>query len=201
MHYDLCLIWYWEYDTDFVAAIQAACNTEDVSLLLVSPENLIQATTDLLEGRVAMSVLLDRAQYHAGFSPLLQKARELGAYCINSRERSGWAEDKATMHLELISRGLETPYTLILAPFIEQPILPLLDLSPLGKQFVIKPAAGGGGEGVTMQATSLEQVLQARVEYADQKYLVQAHIEPQELAGRKAWFRVYYVDGSIHPCW
>jgi hypothetical protein len=201
MHYDLCLIWYWEYDTDFVAAIQAACSTEDVSLLLVSPENLVQATTDLLEGRVAMSVLLDRAQYHAGFSPLLQKAREQGVYCINSRERSSWAEDKATMHLELISHGLETPYTLILAPFIEQPILPPLDLSPLGEQFVIKPAIGGGSEGVTMHATSLEQVLQARAEYADQKYLVQAYIEPQELNGRKAWFRVYFVDGTIYPCW
>ena len=201
MHYDLCLIWYWEYDTDFVAALQAACSTKSVSLWLVSPENLIQATTDLLEGRVSMSVLLDRAQYHAGFLPLLQKAREQGAYCINSRERSSWAEDKATMHLEMISRGLESPYTIILAPFTEQPILPPIDLSPLGEQFVIKPAAGGGGEGVTMRATSLEQVLQARVEYADQKYLLQAHIEPQELDGRKAWFRVYFVDGKIHPCW
>ena len=105
------------------------------------------------------------------------------------------------MHLELIGCGIETPYTLILAPFIEQPILPPLDLSPLGEQFVIKPAIGGGGEGVTLQATSLEQVLQARVEYADQKYLIQAYIEPQTLAGRKAWFRVYYVDGAIHPCW
>jgi len=200
-HFDLCLIWYWEYDADFVAAIQAACNLQSVSLWLVSPDNLVQATRDLLEGRLDISMLLDRAQYHAGFLPLLQKAREQGAHCINPRERSIWAEDKATMHLEMISRGLETPYTLILAPFIEQPILPPLDLSPLGERFVIKPATGGGGEGVTMQVTSQEQVLQARIEFADQKYLLQAHIEPQELAGRKAWFRVYYVDGNIYPCW
>lgn len=200
-HYDLCLIWYWEYDTDFVAAMQAACSMMGVSLWLISPDNLVQATTELLEGQAGFSVLLDRAQYHAGFLPLLQKAREQGVYCVNSRERSIWAEDKATMHLEMISHGLESPYTLILAPFIEQPILPSLDLSPLGEQFVIKPASGGGGEGVTMQATSLEQVLQARIEFADQKYLLQAHIEPQELAGRKAWFRVYFVDGKIHPCW
>jgi len=200
-HYDLCLIWYWEYDSDFVAAVQVACNAQSVSLLLVSPENLVQATTDLLEERANIRVLLDRAQYHAGFLPLLQKARGQGVYCINSRERSNWAEDKATMHLEMISRGLESPYTLILAPFIEQPILPPLDLSPLGEQFVIKPAGGGGGEGVTLQATSLEEVLRARIEFADQKYLLQAHIEPQELAGRKAWFRVYYVGGNIYPCW
>jgi hypothetical protein len=199
--FDLCLIWYWEYDSDFVGAVQAACSMQGVSLLKVSPENLVQATTDLLEERIKIRVLLDRAQYHAGFLPLLKKAIEKGAYCINSRKLSSWAEDKATMHLEMINHGLESPYTIILAPFIEQPLLHILDLNPLGQQFVIKPASGGGGEGVTMRATSLEQVLRARIEFADQKYLLQAHIEPQELAGRKAWFRIYYVDGKIYPCW
>jgi hypothetical protein len=181
--------------------MQAACNAQNVSLWSVSPDNLVRATEDLFENRASFRVLLDRAQYHAGFLPFLQKAREQGVYSINPRERSEWSEDKATMHLEMISRGLESPYTLILAPYIEQPILPALDLSPLGENFVIKPAGGGGGEGVSMQATSLEQVKQARIEFADQKYLLQAHIEPQELGGRKAWFRVYYVDGNIHPCW
>ena len=200
-HYDLCLIWYWEYDSDFVAAVQVVCNAQGVSLLLVAPENLVQATTDLLEERINIRVLLDRAQYHAGFLPLLQKARQQGVHCINSRESSSWAEDKATMHLEMISHGLESPYTIILAPFIEQPILPPLDLSLLGEQFVIKPAMGGGGEGVVMQASSLEQVLQARIEFAEQKYLLQAHIEPLVLDGRRAWFRIYFVDGNIHPCW
>jgi hypothetical protein len=199
--YDLSLIWYWEYDTDFINAVQAACSVQGLSLLLVSPENLVQATADVLEGRARVQVLLDRAQYHAGFLPLLQKVIEGGAYCINPRERSCWAEDKATMHLEMINRGLEAPYTIILAPFTEQPVLPLIDLSPLGERFVIKPASGGGGEGVILQAASLEQVQQARIEFADQKYLLQAHVTPQELGGRKAWFRVYYVDGKVHPCW
>lgn len=199
--YDLCLIWYWEYDADFVAAVQSACQAQGVSLLLVSPVNLVRATTDLLEERISIRVLLDRAQYHAGFQPLLKKAIENGARCINSRERSSWAEDKATMHLEMINQGLESPYTIILAPFIQQPLLPPIDLSPLGEQFVIKPASGGGGEGVIMRATSSEQVQQARIEFADQKYLLQAHIQPQELGGRKAWFRIYYVGGNIYPCW
>lgn len=199
--YDLCLIWYWEYDSDFVANIQAACSVQNVTLWLVSTDNLVGATADLLENRVRFKVLLDRAQDHAGFHPFLQKARELAAYIVNPRERSHWAGGKATMHLEMITHGIETPYTIILAPFVEQPILPDIDLSPLGEKFVIKPAGGGGGEGVTMQATSLEQIMQARIEFAAQKYLVQAHIEPQELDGRKAWFRIYYVDGNIYPCW
>ena len=201
MQYDICLTWYWEYDTDFVAAIEAECNVQGASLLLVSPKELAQITVDFLEGGISFNVLLDRAQYHAGFIPLMKKAREQNVYFVNSRESSSWAEDKATMHLEMISRGLETPYTLILAPFVEQPILPSLDLSPLGGQFVIKPAVGGGGEGVILRATSLEEVRQARTEFAEQKYLIQAHVDPQELEGRKAWFRIYFVDSKIHPCW
>ena len=36
------------------------------------------------------------------------------------------------MHLELIASGLNTPYSIILPPYDEQPELPDLDLSPLG---------------------------------------------------------------------
>jgi hypothetical protein len=199
--YDLCLVWYWEHDFDFATAIWDACNEHNISLWSVSPENLVQATTELLAGRASMRVLLDRAQYHSGFLPFLHKAETLGTYMINPRERSNWTADKATMHLEMISQGLYTPYTLILAPFVVQPVLPPLDLSPLRKQFVVKPALGGGGEGVIQRATSPEEVLRARIEFAEQKYLLQARVEPQELEGRKAWFRVYYVDGHIYPCW
>ncbi len=34
------------------------------------------------------------------------------------------------MHLELITAGIHTPYTILLPPFIEQPVIPELDLSP-----------------------------------------------------------------------
>jgi hypothetical protein len=96
---------------------------------------------------------------------------------------------------------LQTPYTILLAPFIEQPMLPTLDLAPLGEKFVLKPARGGGGEGVTMNASTPEHIQYARLEFPDQKYLVQAHIEARLLSGREAWFRVFYVAGDCIPCW
>ncbi len=82
---------------------------------------------------------------------------------------SAWSEDKATMHLELISAGLHTPYTILLAPFLEQPYIPQIDLTPLGKNFVIKPSNGGGGEGVIMGASGISEILQARMEFPEQK--------------------------------
>ena len=105
------------------------------------------------------------------------------------------------MHLELISAGIHTPYTILLSPFLEQPALPDLDLTPLGNQFVIKPSNGGGSAGVILGASSLEQILRARMEFPDQKYLLQATVTPRTIQGRPAWFRVFYAVGETYPCW
>jgi hypothetical protein len=67
--------------------------------------------------------------------------------------------------------------------------------------FIIKPAYGGGGEGVITEATSLNQVLVARQEFPSQKYLLQAHVIPTRLGSRMAWFRVIYCVGKVYPCW
>jgi hypothetical protein len=105
------------------------------------------------------------------------------------------------MHLEFITAGIQTPYTIILPPYDKQANLPSLDLSPLGDRFTIKPAHGGGGEGVIIEATSLNQALQARLEYPADYYLLQAHIVPAQLGDRLAWFRVIYCAEKIYPCW
>ena len=105
------------------------------------------------------------------------------------------------MHLELISAGIHTPYTILLPPFIEQPIIPELDLIPLGHQFVIKPSHEGGGEGVILGAFSMDQILRARMQFPEQKYLIQATIMPRTIHGRPAWFRVFFANGKTYPCW
>ena len=105
------------------------------------------------------------------------------------------------MHLELISAGIHAPYTILLSPFIEQPAIPPLDLTPLGNQFVIKPSNEGGGEGVILGASSLDQILRARMQFPEQKYLIQATVTPRTIQGRPAWFRVFYAVGKTYPCW
>lgn len=104
------------------------------------------------------------------------------------------------MH-QAISIFMRTPYTIILPPYDEQPILPKIDLDSLGPSFSIKPAYGGGGDGVVIKATSLSQVLVTRKEYPAQEYLLQSHIVPVQLGSRPAWFRVMYCVGQIYPCW
>jgi glutathione synthase/RimK-type ligase-like ATP-grasp enzyme len=199
--YDLCLSWYWQYDDDFVRYIEQACATRNLTLWLITPRNILDSATAIYSGQSGFRTLLDRAVDDLRFEPIRRFAKENHLRRINPLELSHWAEDKATMHLELIQAGVETPYTILIAPFIDQPILPWLDLTPLGEKFVLKPAVGGGGEGVMMNASTLDDVRCARLEFPDQKYLAQAHIEPRLLSGRKAWFRIFYVGGDCIPCW
>ena len=201
MHYDLCLPWYWEYDIDFVHMVELACHEQGLSLWQITPDNLLESITALYKGEKTFRTILDRSQGDNRFDPIIRWAKEYGKKRINPPEVSAWSEDKATMHLELISAGIHTPYTILLSPFIEQPVLPHLDLSPLGNPFVIKPSHGGGSEGVILGVFSLDQILRARMEFPEQKYLVQSTITPRTIQGRPAWFRVFYAVGKTYPCW
>jgi len=201
VRYDLCLSWYWQYDDDFVGYIDRACTAHNLTLWQITPRNIIDSITSMVSAQIGFRTLLDRAIDDLRFEPIRRFAKENHLRRINPVEISHWAEDKATMHLELIQAGVDTPYTILIAPFVDQPVLPSLDLTPLGGKFVLKPAVGGGGEGVMMNASTLDDIRCARLEYPDQKYLAQAHIEPRLLQGRKAWFRIFYVGGDCIPCW
>jgi hypothetical protein len=202
MSYDLCLAWNWEYDADFVALLDKACGSQGLSLLQITPDNLGDLLHSLANHQIDFRFFFDRASdVDARFMPLVQWACNHGAYCINSYEQASRTWDKATLHLALIKAGLHTPYTIVLPPYEEQPVIPSIDLDPLGYRFTIKPAHGGGGEGVVTEATSLGQVLAARQEYPADGYLLQAHIAPTDLGPRPAWFRVIYCAERVYPCW
>ncbi len=165
MRYDLCLPWYWEYDDVFAGMVERACIEEGISLWQIKPDNLLESVTALYKGVTTFKTLLDRGQGETVFAPIPRWAKEFGAQRINPAEISAWSEDKSTMHLELIRAGLHTPYTILLAPFLEQPVLSQIDLTPLGERFVIKPSNGGGGEGVIVGAARMEEILQALMEF------------------------------------
>ena len=201
MQYDLCLPWYWEYDIDFVQFVEQACVSQGLTLWQITPDNLLESITALYKGEKSFQTLLERSQYDDRFEPILRWAKKFNRKRINPTEVSKWSEDKATMHLELIGAGINTPYTILLPPFIEQPVIPELNLTPLGHQFVIKPSHEGGGEGVILGAFSMEQILRARMQFPEQKYLIQATIMPRTIHGRPAWFRVFFANGKTYPCW
>lgn len=200
MQYDLCLPWYWEYDIDFVHMIERACSEQGLTFWQITPDNLLEAVTALYKGEVSFRAILDRSQYDPRFEPIHRWALKHHVRRINPAEFSKWSEDKATMHLELIAAGIHTPHTILLPPFIEQPVIPDLDLAALGNQFVIKPSHEGGSEGVILGAFSMDQIRRARMQFPEQKYLIQETITPRTIHGQPAWFRVFYAVGKTYPC-
>ncbi|MBC7233504.1 MAG: hypothetical protein H5T68_09740 [Chloroflexi bacterium] len=202
MTHDLCIAWNWEYDADFVALLETACQARGLSLLQITPHNLAWACQALATGELAFRVLLDRASdADPEFMPIVAWARKTGVRCINACEKARRAWDKAAMHLEFVRAGVLVPRAFILPPYNELPDLPALDLSSLGPTFTIKPACRGGGEGVVNEATSWQEVLIARQSYPEDGYLLQARVVPAQLGTRPAWFRIIYCAGQVYPCW
>lgn len=200
--YDLCLAWNWEYDAGFVGLLEDACSSRGLSLLQATPDGLLDIHEALHMGKTAFSAFLDRAsEADPRFLPLVEWSAAHNVRQINPHDKAAHAINKASMHLEFITAGIHTPYTIILPPHDENPQIGFLDLSPLGESFITKPAHGGGGEGVVFEVSSLAQVRAARQAFSHDYYLLQAHIMPAEVAGRRAWFRVLYCGGKVYRFW
>lgn len=198
--YDLCLAWNWEYDHDLVVLLEAACRSRGVSLLQITPDNVADLIAPITNHEIVFRFFWDRASdTDERFIPIVQWARDYALYRINPDERARRTWDKVKVHLAFGTAGLQTPYTIMLPSYEEQPVLPPIDLDPLGGSFMIKPAHGGGGEGVIMGATCLSEILSARQEYPKDQYLLQAQIVPAYFGPYPAWFRVIYCAGSVHP--
>jgi hypothetical protein len=203
--YDLAVTHDWEYDADFVRLVEEAARARGLTTLLIPPAEVARTLADFRSGGLDFGMLLDRG---AGASPefvaLQALARERGRDVVDGLDQLRWASDKATMHLELLSAGVRTPYTRILPAFAVQPAIPLTagDLAPLGTPFVIKPAnTTGGSLGVVDDAVGLDDVLAARKTYPADKYLLQEKVVPLVRNGRRFWFRAFYVLGEVHLAW
>lgn len=200
--HDLCVAWNWEYDADFMARLDGVCRARGLSLLQVTPDSLEGVLNCAAEQQLGFRVFWDRAsEVDDRFLPLVHYAGEQGAAWINPYAQACATWDKAIMHLGFVDAGLEVPRAIILPAYEEQPALPAVGLPALDGQFTLKPAHGSGGEGVVTQVTSWEQVLAARQEHANDRYLLQAHVVPKEVGGRPGWFRVITCTGRVYPCW
>lgn len=200
--YDLCLAWEWRYDSDFVLIFQAACHSQGLSLLVITPENIESILPSLHSNQITFRAFLDRASdTDDRFVPLTQLSHSQSVYRINPYGLARRAWDKATSHISFTNAGLPAPYTIFLPSYQEQPYLTPIDLNSLGSSFSIKPAHGGGGRGVVVGVTRWEQVMAARWDYPSDNYLLQTIVTPTHLETRAAWFRILYCSGDVYPCW
>lgn len=205
--FDFALAWTWVYDQEFLAAIESAANQGGAPVYSVTRENLSETLVLLRSGQMSFRCFLDRASDEDDSFLSLQRclsSHQPEGSILNSHALQSRAADKATMHLEFLSKGIDVPYTIIISPYNHKKELELslTELSHLGRPFIIKPAnTTGGGVGVVTGAEGLKDVLEARQHHRNDKYLLQETITPAYLSESRGWFRVLYCCGVTWICW
>ncbi len=203
--FTLAVAWDWEYDRDFISLLEHQVYAHGRTFYSISHHNLDETLRGLRSSELRFAAFLDRASdTDEKFRPLAHAMRLHRSRVINPPEQIHRAADKATMHLEFLSHGIEVPYTIIISPYNRkrEVELTLSDLAHLGRPFIIKPAnTTGGGSGVVLGAETLKDVIETRQHHKNDKYLLQERIVPAHLSGRPAWFRIFRSFDEILPCW
>lgn len=201
MQFDLGVAWISKSDAHFVELLETACLARGLSLLQITPVNLNNIIGRFQTGEITMRALLDRfSDEDEDLVPVIEWAHDQNLFWVNPYEKAIGARDKGLMHQQLFQH-VRTPYTIILPAFNEQPDLGAIDISPLGPTFATKPSQGGGGEGVIVLCTSINDIQAARRYFPEDKYLIQERVVAARLAGRPAWFSIIYNGGNIYPFW
>ncbi len=204
---DIGIAWVWQYDREFVEIIEGAAQSSGLTTFRLERHNVTDFTEAFKKHQAGIRVLLDRASDEDElFQPL---ARYVAQHrpevkVVNPHHLQARAADKATMHLEFLSHGIDVPYTIIISPYDHkrEMELSLSELANLGRPFIIKPAnTTGGGIGVVLGAETLKDILDARQHHRKDKYLLQETIKPAYFSDNRAWFRVLYAFGEVFPCW
>ena len=201
--FDLGIAWEWEHDYDFISVLARKCQEHKISTCIVNPANLADIAPMVFSNELMFSAFFDRASdIRKEFTPLADHLVKNSVPFINSPRDSEEACNKASMHLQFITHGINVPYTIILPVFEHDgPTEDILKLENVGIPFIIKPAHGGGGDGVLLGVKSLAEVMAARKDYVNDQILIQENIVPCILDGKKAYFRVYYAGGNVISCW
>ena len=203
--FDLGLAYVWEYDDGFLDLIERTLQNAGISTYILSYHNIHEVKEKIVNRKLAFNYYLDRAwDVDDDFEALGQIINRRKTIIFNPYKKVLHAIDKASMHLEFITSGLNVPYSIIIPPHseIEHIKLTIEELEILGRPFIIKPCnTTGGGVGVVTGAESLREVLDERLLNTDDKYILQEKIYPKMLDGKRAWFRSFWAFGKPIPIW
>jgi hypothetical protein len=203
--FDIALAYTWEYDEDFITLTEEMFHSENLTTFLIKPFNVFEITERLKNRNLAFNCYLDRASdVDDKFSEIAHILTRRNVRIFNPYKKVHHAIDKASMHLEFITAGINTPYSIIIPPYSEkeQLYISLDDLEILDRPFIIKPCnTTGGGMGVVTGAETLKDVLHHRTNLNNDKYILQEKIYPVILNNKRSWFRCFWAFGKPLALW
>lgn len=199
--FDLGIAWNWQPDTDFINELNEQSLKSGLRPYLIHIYNLYGTLKDIAEGNISFKVFFDRTSGDDPvFSGLSDFIKPKVAFFINHPDIVKRAVNKFLMHFEFINQKIPVPLTVTLNPQDDNQTLEL-KIKDLPKPFVLKPADGAAGEGVVLDARSLDDIQRLKEDCDNTTYLAQDKVSPLNLGDRPGWFRVFYCSGEIIPCW
>ncbi|MHB8520403.1 MAG: ATP-grasp domain-containing protein [Limisphaerales bacterium] len=204
--YDVVMTHKLDADDFFIHRVQQHCAERRLNFFLIEPLWVEAVRSAFEHGKVWARVLLNlHSEHHQPddvYHRLVKLAAERRTQVIDPPAVALAAFDKARLHRRLLDAGFHVPHTVIV-PREQAPAFQLVeaDRVALGLPFVIKPGLGYGKRGVVMDATSERDLARSIAGWADPNYLLQRRIVPRSLDGSPAYFRVFFVFGSVWSCW
>lgn len=203
--FDLAISYKWIYDKDFVKKVEVTTLSSGISIFIIHEDNIDEVTELLKKGTLKFKAYLDRASDEdVHFEETAQLVKASGSYIFNHYDVVDDAIDKSVVHKKLLAAGFNLPDTIIIPPLDNEPEIETTqnNLNKLGIPFIIKPAYySGGGEGINLDAKSLEDIYQIRKENSDDNYLVQEIVFPQMNANDRCWLRSFWFLDEAFPLW
>lgn len=190
-------------DGFFIHCIQRLCAERGMDFFLVEPL-WVKAFLEAYERDEvwARALLNMHSEHHLPEDPfhrLVELADRRKTIVIDPPAVAQAAFDKSLLHPRLEAAGLKAPATIIVSTAF--PSLTAEQKELVGEPFVIKPARGYGRKGVILDARGEGDLARSMAAWRDEKYLFQRKIVPRDLEGRPAYWRVFYVFGSLWWCW
>lgn len=199
--FDLGITWDNETDNEFVKDLNSCALKEGLRPYLLHVYNFFSSLKDITENQLTFSFFLDRSQDEdSTFGRLADFLKKKDILFINHPDRAKESVDKFKMHLKFNSHDIPVPKTVLLGSQEDKQSLEF-KIKHVSKPFVLKPANGSCGDGVILDAQSLDDVIKLKEQHGDIKYIAQEKIYPVNLENRPAWFRVFYCCGKVIPCW
>lgn len=191
----------------FTKALQSECKARRLRFICIDKKALGPVTSDIKKGRLRLKFYLDMASetHDPGheFTKFNYCLKDSGTRVVDDPDNVKAAADKSITHHDLARSKVPTPFTVIIRNWEPTRRLTEQEKQNLGFPFIIKPALGYGQKGVKVikQRGSLKEIAEARRFNLGDNFLLQEFIEPLQLDGLPAWFRIYNLFGEIIPCW
>ena len=191
----------------FLEMLASECKARDMNFKVIEEKELDKLTGLIKKGRVGVNFYLDMASDSFdpdnAFTRFNYILKDSGTMVVDDPDDVKLAADKSVTHYKLVNAGIPVPFTVVIRNWEPERSLTEGEKIGLGVPFVVKPAKGFGQHGVKIirNKPKLKEIAEARKFSIGDNFLLQQFIEPMEINGAPAWFRVYNLFGEIILCW